>query len=127
MVPYIATTENITVTVRPVYLDRRSNLVLKRFVFGYYVHIENNSKEEVQLLRRHWIIQDADGQIQEVEGEGVVGEQPIIQSDTSFHYDSYCVLETFQGSMEGTYLMQRHDGEQFRVLIPRFNLIAAAN
>lgn len=127
MVPYVATTKNITVTVRPIYLDRRSNMILKRFVFGYFVGIENNSEEEVQLLRRHWIIQDTEGRIQEAEGEGVIGRQPVIKPNTAYEYDSFCVLETFEGNMEGTYLMRRPDGECFRILIPRFHLTAAAN
>ena len=127
MIPYIATTEDITVTVRPVYLDGKSDLIEKRFVFGYFVRIENHSLEEVQLLRRHWYIRDGFGRLKEVEGEGVIGEQPIILPGEAHEYNSLCVLNTFEGSMEGTYLMERANGERFRVNIPRFDLRAAAN
>jgi ApaG protein len=127
MVPYAATTENITVTVRPVYLDHQSDMVGRRFVFGYFIRIENQSYDEVQLLRRHWFIRDASGHVQEVEGEGVIGQQPVIAPGEVHEYNSFCVLETFTGSMEGTYLMQRPNGERFRIVIPRFDLSAASN
>ena len=127
MVPYVATTEDITVTVRPVYLDSQSDIINRRFVFGYFIRILNNSADEVQLLRRHWLIRDSGGRVQEVEGEGVVGEQPIIPPGGDHKYNSFCVLESFEGSMEGTYLMQRPNGERFRIAIPRFDLRAAAN
>jgi len=127
MIPYIATTRDITVTVRPVYLDGRSDLIKHRFVFGYFIRIENHGFGDVQLLRRHWWIRDARGQVQEVEGEGVIGVQPVIAPGDTHEYNSFCVLETFQGSMEGTYLMEESQGERFRVTIPRFYLRAAAN
>lgn len=127
MVPYVATTDEITVTVRPVYLDSQSDIMNRRFVFGYFIQIENGGGEAVQLLRRHWTIRDANGHVQEVEGEGVIGEQPVIPAGDSHSYNSFCVLETFEGSMEGTYLMERANGERFRIAIPRFDLRAAAN
>lgn len=127
MVPYVATTDEITVTVRPVYLDNESDLMNRRFVFGYFILIENGGLSDVQLLRRHWMIRDGRGHVQEVEGEGVIGKQPVIEPGGQHKYNSYCVLETFVGSMEGTYLMQRASGERFRIAIPRFDLRAAAN
>ena len=127
MQTYAATTENITVTVRPVYLDGQSNQIQKKFVFAYFIRIENNSSDEVQLLRRHWFISNSNGDVQEVEGEGVIGEQPVIPPGGYHEYSSFSVLETFEGSMEGTYLMERAGGEQFSVTIPRFALRAAAN
>ena len=127
MVTYDAITESIAVSVRPVYLDGRSDLLARRFVFAYLVSIENHSVTEVQLLRRHWIIKDDAGGVQEVEGEGVVGEQPTISPGAQHNYNSFCVLPTFTGTMEGTYLMQHENGEQFRVQIPRFDLRAQAN
>lgn len=127
MVAYAATTEGITVTVRPIYLDSRSDLVGGRFVFGYFVRIENEGLEEVQLLRRHWLIRETGGKVQEVEGEGVIGQQPFIPPGGAHEYNSFCVLHDFEGSMEGTYLMQRPSGVRFRVAIPRFDLRAAAN
>ena len=127
MVPYVATTADITVMVRPVYLDSQSDFMSRRFVFGYLIEITNDGDMEVQLLRRHWYIRDSTGRVQEVEGDGVVGEQPVIMPGSFHKYSSYCVLETFEGSMEGTYLMQRPSGERFRITIPRFDLRAAAN
>ncbi|MGB6034377.1 MAG: Co2+/Mg2+ efflux protein ApaG, partial [Bacteroidota bacterium] len=125
MNPYVATTEDITVIVQPVYLDGQSDVLARRFVFAYFVRIENNGIDDVQLLRRHWFIRDALGDIKEVEGEGVVGKQPLIPPGEAHEYNSYCILETFEGAMDGTYLMMRTDGESFRVAIPRFSLRAA--
>jgi ApaG protein len=124
---FVATTEDITVTVRPVYLDGQSDMILKKFVFAYFIRIENNGTDKVQLLRRHWYINHAGGRVEEVEGEGVVGKQPVILAGAAHEYNSYCILESFEGSMEGTYLMRRSNGEEFRVNIPRFLLRAAAN
>jgi ApaG protein len=127
MTIYTATTEDITVRVRPLYLDGQSNIIERKFVFAYFVRIENNGPESVQLLRRHWFIHDGPGDVKEVEGEGVVGSQPNIQPGRWHEYNSYCVLEGFEGSMEGTYLMQRPGGETFYVTIPRFTLRALSN
>lgn len=124
---FVATTEDITVTVRPVYLDGQSDMIAKKFVFAYFIRIENNSREKVQLLRRHWHINHSSGRVEEVDGEGVVGKQPLILPGEAHEYNSYCVLETFEGSMEGTYQMKRSNGEVFSVAIPRFVLRAAAN
>lgn len=127
MVSYDATTASISVSVRPVYLDGQSDLPARRFVFAYFISIENQGVAEVQLLRRHWIIKADDGGVQEVEGMGVVGEQPVIPPGGAHDYNSFCVLPTFTGTMEGTFLMQRANGERFRVVIPRFHLRAQAN
>ena len=127
MIPYVAITDDIAVTVRPVYLDGQSDVLARRFVFGYFVRIENRGSVDVQLLRRHWTISDSDGRVQEVEGEGVVGHKPVIAPGESHEYNSFCTIETFEGSMEGTYLMERERGTRFRVAIPRFDLRAAAN
>jgi ApaG protein len=127
MVPYVAMTEGVEITVRPVYLDDQSDVMKGRFAFGYFIRIENQGLEEVQLLRRHWIISEANGRVQDVEGEGVIGQQPIISPGTFYEYSSFCVLGAFEGSMEGTYLMQRPNGARFRAQIPRFDLRAAAN
>lgn len=124
---FVATTEDIMVTVRPVYLDGQSDMIQKKFVFAYFIRIENNSKERVQLLRRHWLINHSTGKVEEVDGEGVVGKQPVLLPGEVYEYNSYCVLETFEGSMEGTYLMRRSRGDTFKVIIPRFILRAAAN
>ncbi len=127
MTPYRATTEGIAITVRPVYLDRESDFLTRRFVFAYFIRIENQTLDNVQVMRRHWFIKDVDGKVQEVEGEGVVGKQPLIAPGGVHEYNSFCVLNTFEGTMEGSYLMERPSGERFRVNIPLFNLRAAAN
>jgi ApaG protein len=127
MIEFTETTQGITVSVHHIYLAGQSDPVQKRFVFAYFVRIENNSDEVVQLLRRHWVISDSRGSVHEVEGQGVVGKQPVIHPGESHEYNSYCILETFEGSMEGTYLMQKRSGEQFDALIPRFVLRASAN
>lgn len=127
MQAYEATTENITITVRPIYLDGQSDAIARRFVFAYFIRIENNGQEPVRLLRRHWFIRNAADEVREVEGEGVVGQQPTIRPGQGHEYNSYCVLETFEGTMEGTYLMRRPNGEQFYVAVPRFTLRAQAN
>ncbi len=124
---YHATTEGIRITVRPVYLDGQSDAIAHKFVFAYFIRIDNQTQGTVQLLRRHWYITHGGGKTEEVEGEGVVGKQPLIAPDGSHEYNSFCILETMEGSMEGTYLMQRSDGSTFDVAIPRFQLRAAAN
>ena len=127
MKPYTATTDNITVSVQPVFLDGQSNPLARRFVFAYFVRIENRGDQEVQLLHRHWLITDGHGDVKEVQGEGVVGLQPRIAPGAIHEYNSFAILETFEGSMEGSYRMVRPSGEEFDIAIPRFTLRAAAN
>ncbi len=127
MVAFAATTEDIRVTVRPVYLDDQSDLIAGKAVFAYFVRIENGGSEEVQLLRRHWYITHADGRMQEIEGAGVVGQQPVIGPGESYDYNSFAMLRSLEGTMEGTYLMQRASGARFKISIPLFYLRAAAN
>ncbi len=124
---YEATTQQLTVSVQPVYLDDQSDVFASRFVFAYFVEIENHGYAEVQLLRRHWVIRHGDGRTVEVEGEGIVGQQPVLAPGVRHTYNSFCVLETMEGTMEGTYLMQRPNGSRFRAQIPLFHLRAAAN
>jgi ApaG protein len=124
---YTATTEAIRVSVRPVYLDGQSDAMQRKFVFAYFIRIENLGPEKVQLMRRHWHIQHANGKLEEVEGEGVIGKQPMLKPGESHDYNSFCILETMEGSMEGTYLMMRPNGSTFSIAIPRFTLRAAAN
>ena len=123
---YSATTENVTINVRPLYLEQESDPLQHKFVFAYFIRIENHGQVPVQLMRRHWFINHAGGRVEEVEGEGVVGKQPFIQPGKCHEYNSFCVLEAFEGSMEGTYLMQRGN-DYFRAVIPKFILRAAAN
>ncbi len=124
---YTATTEDITVTVSPVYLDGQSDIMARKFTFAYFIQIRNNGPNPVQLIRRHWFIHNSAGETKEVEGEGVVGKKPIILPNQMHEYNSFCVLETFEGFMEGTFLMQRPSGGQFKVTIPRFVLRAKSN
>ncbi len=127
MIPYMATTKDITVTVRPVYLDSETDFFEKRFVFGYYVKISNDGCEPVRLVRRHWRICDETGHVEEVDGSGVIGKQPLIDPGKEHTYSSYSVLKTFTGAMEGYYTMEGMDGGRFKVAIPRFDLRAMAN
>lgn len=127
MQSYTAITKDIRVVVRPVYLDGQSDALSRKFVFAYFIRIENNGTDPVQLLRRHWFIKHANGRQEEVEGEGVIGKQPLISPGHLHEYNSFCILETMEGSMEGTYLMSRTNGEQFKVTIPKFSLRALAN
>jgi ApaG protein len=127
MSTYTATTSGITITAHPVYLDGQSDFVKKKFVFAYFIRITNNSDEAVQLLRRHWVIVDANSDVKHVEGEGVVGQQPVIAPGSFHDYNSFSVLETFEGTMEGTYLLRKTSGEEFHATIPRFFLRAASN
>jgi len=124
---YTATTDDITVTVQPVFLDGQSNPLARRFVFAYFVRIENHGAQEVKLLQRHWLIMDGSGEVKEVRGDGVVGQQPTIPPGATHEYNSFSILETFEGSMEGSYRMVKPTGEEFDVAIPRFTLRAAAN
>ena len=127
MIRYDAVTEAVHITVRPAWLDGKSDPVERRFAFTYFVRVENTGDAEVQLLRRRWVITDADGRVQEVEGAGVVGQQPVIAPGEAHEYHSFCVLRTFEGSMEGTYLMQREGGSRFKAQIPLFHLRALTN
>ncbi len=127
ILPYRATTKDITITVHPLYVDGQSDVLLQKFVFSYLVRIENHGDESIQILRRHWLINHGGARVEEIEGEGVVGKQPVIEPGSFHEYNSYCILETFEGSMEGTYLIRRENGDYFRVTIPKFTLRAMAN
>lgn len=124
---FTETTREITISVHPVFLEGQSDVLARKLVFAYFVRIENHGPEPVQLLRRHWFIHDGKGSPKEVEGEGVVGKQPVIAPGETHQYNSFCILETFEGYMEGTYLMQRPDGGLFQAVIPRFTLRASSN
>lgn len=119
--PNAETTRGITVRVAPRYLPEQSDPQAPRFVWSYHVRIENHGEVEVQLLRRHWLITDAYGRSNEVDGDGVVGEQPLIAPGGAFDYISGCPLPTTSGSMRGHYTM-RSEGGLFDVAIPGFML-----
>jgi ApaG protein len=95
-----------------------------RFVFAYTITLINRGTISAQLLSRHWIITDSDSQIEEVRGEGVVGEQPVLKPGEGFRYTSGAVIETPVGTMHGTYQMVAEDGKEFDAEIPRFVLSA---
>lgn len=95
----------------------------KKYVFSYQIYIENNSNVTVQLMRRHWFIHDSLGGTREVEGAGVVGEQPILKATQMHHYNSWCPLDSEIGMMQGTFLMKRKNGSTFKVLVPDFQML----
>jgi ApaG protein len=118
-------TRGIKVSVETSYQPAYSRPLEMKYIFSYHILIENLSTETVQLLRRHWYILDSTGVVREVEGEGVIGKQPILQPGESHEYASWSPLMTELGKMSGTYLFVRPaDGEQFEVEIPEFQLIA---
>ncbi|ORE91504.1 CO2+/MG2+ efflux protein ApaG [Stappia sp. 22II-S9-Z10] len=119
---YRQTTQSIDVTVEPRYLPEHSAPQANRYVWAYTVTIRNGGLETVQLRRRHWTITNALGQVQEVDGMGVVGEEPRLSPGESFEYTSGCPLTTPSGFMVGRYEMEREDGTTFSVDIPAFSL-----
>ena len=121
-----ATTDGITVRVGVSFLADQSDVPRGRWFWSYHIRIENNSGRTAQLLTRHWIITDGRGVRHSVEGEGVVGEQPVIEDGDSYDYVSGCPLSTPSGAMQGSYLMTDDSGLTFHVAIPRFVLIAPA-
>jgi ApaG protein len=120
---YTAVTRAIRVTVQPFFLEDQSEPDEGRFVWAYRVQIENTGNDAVQLMRRSWHITDARGRVIEVEGEGVVGEQPLLEAGESFEYTSGTPLETPSGIMKGVYhMVAPTSGEAFDVAIPAFSL-----
>lgn len=124
--PNAATTDGVTVRVSVSYLPEQSEPRRGRWFWAYHVRIENEGEQAVQLLTRHWIITDGRGARHTVEGEGVVGEQPLIPPGGSYDYVSGCPLATPTGAMQGSYRMVRENGVAFDVAIPRFALLAPA-
>ncbi len=119
---YEKITRAIHVSVRPFYLEDQSAPDEDHFVWAYKVNIENKGAETVQLLNRYWRITDKLGRLQEVQGPGVVGEQPVLKPGESFEYTSGCPLGTPSGIMVGSYEMATAGGERFHVDIPAFSL-----
>lgn len=122
METFEATTRGVRVVVHPVYVEERSNPSAGHWFFAYHIRIENHGERTVQLESRHWVITDANERVEEVEGPGVVGEQPVLAPGSSFEYTSFCPLGTPFGTMEGTYRMIVNTGESFDAEIPRFTL-----
>ena len=115
---------NISIEVIPAYIEEQSNPGKHHYVFSYTVTIVNNGKKPARLMTRHWVITNADGETQEVKGDGVVGEQPYLKPGEGFQYTSGTMMNTPVGSMTGSYHMLADDGFSFDAPIPEFYLVA---
>ncbi len=122
---YTAITHNIKISVEAFYQAQQSNPLVNRYIHAYRVYIENLSPETVQLLSRHWVIVDSNGITREVEGDGVIGKQPILNPGQNHEYSSWSPLATDMGKMYGTFTMRSLENDRmFKVNIPVFQLIA---
>jgi ApaG protein len=117
-----AVTNGIRVEVESRYHPERSAPFQQHWFFSYTIRVTNLGEKTVQLISRHWIITDETGHVEEVKGDGVVGEQPVLEPGEAFQYTSFCPLKTPNGSMRGTYQMHAADGEHFDVEIAKFGL-----
>ncbi len=116
------TTQGVRVGATAYYLPEQSDPDDNKYLFGYTIVVANQGDSPVRLVSRHWIIIDGKGQREEVRGPGVVGKTPRLEPGQAFKYQSFCPLPTAWGTMEGTYQMERHDGETFDAAIGRFYL-----
>jgi ApaG protein len=119
-----AITSGIKVQVVSKYIPEHSNPDIPRYFFAYWVTITNDTESNIKLLDRHWEITDATGKSDVVDGEGVIGKQPIINAGASFSYNSFCPLETEFGMMTGHYQVKREDDHFIKIKIPKFQLIS---
>ena len=117
------TTKGVSISVEPEFVPQKSNPMDHEWLFVYHVEIKNEGEESVQLLARHWVITDGDGNEQHVRGEGVVGETPVLQKGQLFTYTSFCPLHTPMGSMRGSYLFRSETGEEFDAVVAPFLLV----
>lgn len=124
--PFFAATDDIIVRASVSFLPEQSEPERGRWFWAYHIRIENESNAPVQLLSRKWQITDGHGAVHHVEGEGVVGEQPVVQPGKSYDYVSGCPLATPTGVMEGHYAMVDANGRSLKIAIPRFALVAPA-
>lgn len=113
----------VVVSVESFFVPDQSSSKESRYFFAYRIRIENNGPTAVQLLNRHWIITDGLGRVEEVKGEGVIGQKPRLEPGGTFEYESFCPLSTPTGVMRGSYEMTRDDGSRFQVQIPQFFLV----
>jgi ApaG protein len=113
---------NIVIEATPFFIAEQSAPEQHRYVFAYTITITNEGTVPAQLLQRHWLITDANGKIQEVRGDGVIGEQPHLKPGETFRYTSGAILETPVGIMQGHYIMRSDEGDDFNALIPQFTL-----
>ncbi len=123
---HAAMTDGVTVRVAVNFLPEQSRIEAGKWFWVYHIRLENEGRQAVQLLTRHWRITDGRGMVNHVEGEGVVGEQPVLLPGQSHDYVSGCPLTTPHGSMEGHYTFRREDGVLFEAAIPYFPLAAPA-
>ncbi|TDV49062.1 ApaG protein [Pseudomonas graminis] len=112
----------VDVSVETRFLAEQSQPEHNRFAFAYTITVQNNGQLPAKLLSRHWVITDGDGQVEEVRGDGVVGQQPLIQPGQSHTYTSGTVMTTKVGNMQGTYQMLAEDGKRFDAVIAPFRL-----
>ncbi|MGL4405003.1 MAG: Co2+/Mg2+ efflux protein ApaG [Notoacmeibacter sp.] len=124
---YAQTTHGIEVSVTPIYLEDESRPDENHYFWAYRISIANQSLGSIKLLARYWRIVDGTGRVEEVHGEGVVGEQPLIKAGGSYQYTSGCPLSTPHGIMSGHYTMRTSDNELVRVEIPAFSLDIPGN
>ena len=117
-----ALSNGILVEVESEYVPEQSDPQNQAYLFTYHITITNQSFESIQLISRHWIITDGDGKVEEVQGPGVVGEQPVLEPGETFEYSSFCPLKTPMGTMKGSYQMQAESGESFEAEIAEFSL-----
>lgn len=122
----VAVTQGVKISVASRYREEESDPKANHWVWSYEVTIENQGALPALLVSRHWIIRDALGQVEEVRGDGVIGQTPYLEPGERFVYQSWCPLRTESGSMRGTYAMQRPDGEMFEAAIAPFALVTTA-
>jgi len=115
-------TQSILVNVKTAYLESESDPDSQRYLFAYTINIRNTGTVAAKLLSRHWVIRDTNGKVQEVQGDGVVGEQPYLRPGEQFEYTSGTQIETAVGTMGGSYLMRTDDGEEFKAPVDDFLL-----
>lgn len=121
--PYNAMTSDVQISVWPEFVDAKSSAIGELYIWSYHIRIENRKSEPVQLLSRYWKIIDEKGVVQEISGDGVVGEQPVIAPNSSYQYSSGVHLRHPSGIMMGKYSMKKIEGgELFEVTIPTFSL-----
>jgi len=117
-----ATTRGVRVEAQSFFVPERSSEANNYYFFAYRIRITNVGEETVQLISRHWVITDANGEVQEVRGPGVVGAQPVLRPGQNFEYTSFCPLPTAVGAMEGSYQMVSEEGESFDAQVAAFTL-----
>lgn len=117
---YQQKTHDILVEAQPFYLKERSIPEQNHYFYAYKINITNTGKQDYQLLRRHWLIRNGKGSQREVEGAGVVGQNPTLAPNESFSYTSYCPLDTPTGNMRGSFLFTNDEGDKFSASVPVF-------